>query len=138
MLTCLQAAAESPGVSMRERVNGTPLRGVGGTQVSASTLPQGRWRSDAYETRQRRIHAPQGLMLLCRLSLYLAFSLYSGTASLSEQAVMDTMGDTRNDLAVCKYVFFFLVDVVLYQGLEQQKRQADMSHLTVCTRYQTS
>lgn len=109
-------------VSTWERVNGTPLRGAGGTQVSASTLPQGRWRSDAYETRQRRIHAPQGLLLLCRLSLYLAFPLYSGTASLSEQAAMDTMGDTRSDLAECKYVFFLLVDVVLYQGLEQRKR----------------
>lgn len=38
-----------------ERVNSTPLRGVGGTKVSKSTLPQGQWWSDAFETRQRRI-----------------------------------------------------------------------------------
>lgn len=42
-------------VSTWERVNDTPLRSEGGTQVSASSLPQGQWRSDAYETRQRRI-----------------------------------------------------------------------------------
>lgn len=54
MLTRLQAAAES--CCQHERVNDTPLRNVGCTQVSASTQPQGQWQSDAYETKQRRIN----------------------------------------------------------------------------------
>lgn len=38
-LTCLQAAAEP--WRQHDKVNGAPLRVVGGTQVSESTLPQG-------------------------------------------------------------------------------------------------
>ena len=38
-LTCLQAAAEP--WCQHDKVNGAPLRVVGSTQVSGSTLPQG-------------------------------------------------------------------------------------------------
>lgn len=47
--------------------------------------------------------APQGPLLPCRLSL----PLYPCIASPSDQAVKDTLGDTRSTLAGCKTVFFW-------------------------------
>lgn len=73
-------------VSTWERENGTPLRSAGGTQVSANTSapgPMAEWclrdKAEAYKPR----HAPQGPLLQCRHSLYLAFLLSSYIASQS-------------------------------------------------------
>lgn len=114
-----------------ERVNEMLVRGAGGTQVSACTLPQGQWQSDTYETRQRRIH----LVVLHRGCCYYVDSL-STSPSLSIHALNQwmnkqrwTLGEIRGVTLLQVCVFVFLVDTVLYQGLDLFKK-ADMSLLT--------
>lgn len=129
MLTCLQAAAESPGVNMREgEWNATEKRGRHtGVSEHSAPGPMAEWclrdKAEAYKPRR----APQGPLLPRRLSFYLAFPLYSCVASPREQAAMDTPGDTRSDLAGCKsvlkFVFFWWMWGCI-KGLKQQQRQA--------------
>lgn len=105
MLTCLQAAAESPDVNMREgEWNATERRGRHtGVSEHSARGPMAEWclrdKAEAYTPRR----APQGPLLPCRLSL----PLYPCIASPSDQAVKDTLGDTRSTLAGCKTVFFW-------------------------------
>lgn len=82
MLTCLQAAAESPDVNMKEgEWNATERRGRH-TGVSKHSA-RGPWRSDAYETRQRRIH----LAVRHRGHCYRAGSLSLSTHALHHPVI---------------------------------------------------
>ncbi|TNN81784.1 hypothetical protein EYF80_007913 [Liparis tanakae] len=67
------------GVNMRE----------GGTQVSASALPQGQWLSDAYETRQRRSNLVAHHRSLC----YRVDSLFYLALPLCTHRVTERMRD---------------------------------------------
>lgn len=118
-------------MSTWERVNGMPLRGVGGTQVSASTLPEGQWRSDAYETRQRRIH----LAVRHRGHCYRAGSLSLSTHALHHRVIKrwrtrwEIQGVPSLGARLCSSGG--CVDAVVHKGLEKRKTKADMSLLTV-------
>lgn len=89
-----EAKAESPGVNMREggRNAAERCRRLTGVSQHSASGPMAEWRlrdkAEAYRPR----HAPQGLLLPCRLPPYLAFPLYSCPALLGEHAAMDTIG----------------------------------------------
>lgn len=105
-------------VSTWERVNDTPLRSVGGTQVSGSTLPQGQWWSDADETRQRCIN----LSCATEAAVTIALPTYTCITSASGQTPVDTPGDSTTGLAQCESLVE-VWDAVPHKAREQQERQ---------------
>lgn len=88
-----------------ERVNDMPLRGAGGSHVSASTLPQGQWRSDAYETRQRRInlvtHHRASCCRVYHIPLYTSFPLL--------QCTTDWKSSNEHNMSVSNVTFLCLM-----------------------------
>jgi len=116
-------------VSTWERVNNTPLRSAGGTPVSASALPRGRWLSDAYETRQRRSN-----LVVRHRSLWYRVDSLSTSPYLSMHTLRHRANGWRTRLEirwrtslVCKSqlesVFVCRrVDAALNKGLGQQQQ----------------
>lgn len=128
MLAHLQAA-ENPGVNIREgEWHAAEKRGQHtGVSEHFAPGPMEKWclrdKAEAYNP----CRAPQGPLLQCLLSFYLAFPFLSCTASQPEQEVRD--GDLAESL-LRSVLLWWICRFSATEGLDQPQI-LDVSHLTV-------
>ena len=123
MLTCLQAAAESPDVNMKEgEWNATERRGRHtGVSEHSAPGPMAEWclrdKAEAYTPRR----APQGPLLPCLLSLSLSTQALHHRVIKRWRTRWEIQGVTSLGARLCSSGG--CVDAVVHKGLEKEKQK---------------